>query len=108
MTHIFKYSTMLLPFVLPAFLTACGPSQADYDALHAQNQQLQQQNQQLQQQVATDQAHMGNLRGALAYEVNSDLLFRSGSWELSDDGKTMIGRVAQKLAPTQQLPLVVN
>jgi outer membrane murein-binding lipoprotein Lpp len=54
MTQTFKISTMLLPFIVPAFLTACV-SQSDYDALQAKNQQLQAQNQQLQQEM--QQAH---------------------------------------------------
>jgi chemotaxis protein MotB len=107
MTYILRTSAILLPLIAPAALTACV-SQSDHDAVVAENNQLKSQNQQLQQQVADDKAHIDRLRGAIAYEVNSDLLFRSGSWELSDDGKAVIGRVTQKLAPTQQVPLVVN
>ena len=67
----------------------------------AQNQQLQSQNQQLQAQVE-------RLQHAVAYTVNSDLLFKSGSWEMSDRGKDIIAKLAQKLAPTQQNKLMVS
>ncbi|HUB45556.1 MAG TPA: OmpA family protein [Acetobacteraceae bacterium] len=83
-----------------ALLAGCV-SQADYDALKTQNQQLQQQ-------VAAQQAHITRLQGAIKYTVNSDLLFHSGSWELSADGKDIIAKMAKILAPEQQDKLVVN
>jgi flagellar motor protein MotB len=103
MTHILKYSAILLPLIAPACV-----SQSDHDKLVAENQQLTAQNQQLQQQLAASSAHTERLRGAIAYEVNSDLLFRPGSWELSDDGKAVIGRMGDKLAATHQVPIIVN
>jgi chemotaxis protein MotB len=42
------------------------------------------------------------------YTVNSDLLFPSGGYQLSDAGKETIAKVAQILAPEQQEKLVVN
>jgi chemotaxis protein MotB len=111
MNHILKTSAMLVPLVVPAFLTACV-SQSDYDALHAQNQQLMAQNQQLQSQLQQNQqqasAHIERLRGAIAYEINSDLLFRSGSWELSKEGQDSIANAARRLGPGQTVPLIVN
>src|ERR1700746_3208137 len=97
--------TVLMPLVC----AGCGVSQKDYDALktensqlQSQNTQLQSQNQQLQSQNQQLQANVGRLQHAMAYTVNSDLLFKSGSWEMSDRGKDIIGRLSQKLAPTQQ------
>ena len=92
---------MLLPLVAPLALAACGVSQSDYNALQTQNQQLQQQ-------VAADKAEITRLQGAIAYTVNSDLLFPSGGWQLSDRGKEIISRLAQKLAPSQQNHLYVS
>ncbi|HTU56453.1 MAG TPA: OmpA family protein, partial [Acetobacteraceae bacterium] len=92
---------MLLPLVAPLALAACGVSQSDYDALKTQNQQLQQQ-------VASDKAEITRLQGAIAYTVNSDLLFPSGGWQLSDRGKQIIARLAEKLAPSQQNHLYVS
>ena len=83
------------------FLSACadgggvsGVSQAQYDSVVAQNQQL--------------QAHVRRLQSAVKYTVNSDLLFPSGGYELSDAGKDTIAKVAQILAPQQEERLVVN
>jgi chemotaxis protein MotB len=99
----------------PLVLSGCGVSQKDYDALKTQNQQLQSQtqqlqseNQQLQSQNQQLQAQVERLQHAVAYTLNSDLLFKSGSWEMSDRGKDIIARLSQKLAPTQQNKLMVS
>ena len=109
-----RCSAMLLLLMAPAFLSACV-SQSKYDDLAAQNQQLQTenqqlqtQNQQLQQHVATDQAHIHRLQEAVKYTINSDLLFPSGGWEISADGKDIIAKMAKKLAPEQQDKIMVN
>ena len=101
MTYGLKRSVMLLPFVAPLLLAGCGVSQSDYDALKAQNAQLQQQ-------LDAANAQVARLQGAIKYTVNSDLLFPSGGWQMSDSGKQIIARLAQKLAPTQQNHLFVN
>ena len=51
---------------------------------------------------------VGRLQDAIKFTVNSDLLFRSGSWEMSPQGKELIAKLAPKLAPFQQTKLVVN
>jgi chemotaxis protein MotB len=81
---------------------------SDYEALQSQNQALQSENQQLQQQLAASKEHVGRLQHAMAYTVNSDLLFKSGSWEMTDRGKQIIAQLSQKLAPTQQNKLIVS
>jgi chemotaxis protein MotB len=100
---------------MPLICAGCGVSQKDYDALKTQNQQLQSQNQtlqsqtqQLQSQNQQLQAHVGQLQHAMAYTVNSDLLFKPGSWEMSDRGKDIIAKLTEKLAPTQQNKLMVS
>ena len=67
---------------------------SDYDALKAQNEQL--------------QAQVQRLQYAMAYTVNSDLLFKPGSWEMSERGKDLIAKLSRKLAPTQQDRLTVT
>ena len=62
----------------------------------------------MQQERAADRAQIGRLQAAIQYTVNSDLLFRSGSWEMSPRGQDLIGKLAPKLAPYQQNKLVVN
>ena len=101
MTQGLNRSALLLSLMAPVFLSACadgggvsGVSQAQYDSVVAQNQQL--------------QAHVRRLQSAVKYTVNSDLLFPSGGYELSDAGKETIAKVAQILAPEQQERLVVN
>jgi len=107
MTRTARYFVITGSLLSAVLLGGCV-SQSEYDALKAQNQQLQSQNQQLQQQVADQSAQIKRLQGAIKYTVNSDLLFASGSWQMSDQGKQIIARLASKLAPDQQNHLVVN
>ena len=90
----------LLPLMASVFLSGCV-SQSAYDQLQAQNQQLQQQ-------VAADKAQICRLQGAIKYTVNSDLLFPSGGWQMSDRGKQIIANMATTLAPTQQNKILVS
>ena len=101
MTHMLKRGVLLLPLLATVVLAGCGVSQSQYDALQAQNQQLQQQ-------VAADQQHISRLQSAIKYTVNSDLLFASGSWQISADGKNIMAKLASQLAAYQQDKLVVN
>jgi chemotaxis protein MotB len=84
----------------PLSLAACV-SQSQYDAVTAQNMQLQQQ-------VAADTAHIGRLQNAIKYTVNSDLLFAPGGWQMTTDGKDIIAKMAKMLAPGQEDKLLVN
>jgi chemotaxis protein MotB len=95
-----KGSVMLFALGAPVLLSGCV-WQSQYDEVVAQNQQLRQQ-------VASSQAHVNRLQGAIKYTVNSDLLFPSGSWQMSDDGKDVIAKMAKMLAAQQQDRLVVN
>jgi len=101
MTNCLNRSALLLSLTASVFLSACaddggvsGVSQAQYDSVVAENQQL--------------QAHVKRLQSAVKYTVNSDLLFPSGGYELTEAGKETIAKVAQILAPQQQERLVVN
>ena len=101
-----KRGAMLFSILAPVFLTACASG--ELDALKAQNQQLKEQLATSQQQLETEKAQVDRLRGAIKYTVNSDLLFPSGGWQMSDSGKAVIARLAEKLAPTQQSKILVN
>jgi chemotaxis protein MotB len=107
MTYGLKRGVRLFPLIAPVLLAACV-SQSSYDALQAQNQQLQQQNSALSSQVATQKAQLCRLQGAIKYTVNSDLLFPSGGWQMNDRGKQVISNMAAKLAPTQQNHILVS
>ena len=113
MSHptLFRRS-VLMPLAASAlFLSGCV-WQSEYDALDAQYKQLQSQS--AAQKAADDQkiASLNNqvnrLQGAIKYTVNSDLLFRSGSWEMSKDGQEVIAKIASQLAADQVSHLVVN
>src|SRR5499425_3937187 len=101
-----RCATLLIALAAP-LLTACV-SQSKYDAVVAENQQLQAQNQQLQAQVAAAKSQVGRLQNAIKYTVNSDQLFKSGSWDMSLQGQQIIAKMASQLAPTQVSRLVVN
>lgn len=87
--------------LLSAFVLSGCVWRSDYDA-------LKQQNDQLQQQVDAQAAQIARLQGAIKYTVNSDLLFASGSWEMRPQGKQLIAKFAERLAPTQQNKIIVN
>ncbi|MGC2203522.1 MAG: OmpA family protein [Stellaceae bacterium] len=107
MTYGLKRGVLLLPLMASVLLSGCV-SQSSYNQLQAQNQQLQQQNSALSAQVAADKAQICRLQGAIKYTVNSDLLFPSGGWQMSDRGKQIIANMASKLAPTQQNKVLVS
>jgi chemotaxis protein MotB len=107
MTYGLKRGVLLLPLISPLLLSACV-SQSKYDELRAQYHQAQQQNAGLTAQAAAGKAQICRLQGAIKYTVNSDLLFPSGSWEMSERGKQIIANMAAKLAPTQQNHVLVS
>jgi chemotaxis protein MotB len=107
MTYGLKRGVLMFPLMASVALSACV-SQSTYDALQAQYQQAQQQNGALSAQVAADKAQICRLQGAIRYTVNSDLLFPSGGWQMSDRGKQIIAGFAAKLAPTQQNKILVS
>jgi chemotaxis protein MotB len=80
---------------------------SDYDALKAQNDQLQQQITAQQQELAANKEQVARLQGAIKYTVNSDLLFAPGSWQMRPGAARIIAGFAQKLAPTQQSKILV-
>ncbi len=69
---------------------------SDYDALKAQNEQLHQQVQAQQAQIAASQQHVSRLQGAIAYTVNSDLLFAPGSWQMKPGAERLISQYASR------------
>ncbi|HUW81150.1 MAG TPA: OmpA family protein [Acidocella sp.] len=107
MTISMKRYIIVGPLLSTMVLAGCV-SQSRYDAVQAQNQQLQQQVTAMSAQIADQNAHISRLQGAIAYTVNSDLLFPSGGWKMSTRGQKIISKLAQKLAPTQQNKIVVS
>jgi chemotaxis protein MotB len=107
MTYRFKSVLAVVPSLTALLLGGCV-WQSDYDALQAQNQQLQQQVATQQGQLAAADAQITRLQGAIKYTVNSDLLFAPGGWTMSSRGQQVIAALATKLAPSQQSKIVVN
>jgi chemotaxis protein MotB len=107
MAYNLKRGLLFFSLIAPVVLSSCV-WQSTYDELQAQYQQLQQQNASLTSQVAENKAQICRLQGAIKYTVNSDLLFPSGGWEMSDRGKQIMASFAVKLAPTQQNKILVS
>ena len=93
--------------------------QGQYNALQGQYQQLQQASAAqaakssadiaaLKKEIDAGKVHVSRLQNAIKYTVNSDLLFRSGSWEMSKEGQEIIAKLVPQLAPFQQAKLVVH
>jgi chemotaxis protein MotB len=62
----------------------------------------------LKKELAADKVHVSRLQDAIKYTVNSDLLFRPGSWQMAPQGQEVIAKLAPRLAPFQQSKIVVN
>jgi chemotaxis protein MotB len=107
MTHPSKPALTGAALLFVVTLGGCV-SRSEYDAVVTQNKQLQQQVAAQSAEVASKQQQINRLQGAIKYTVNSDLLFPSGGWQMSDAGKRIIAGFAQKLAPTQENKLLVH
>jgi chemotaxis protein MotB len=94
MNRITSRAWLVAVVVLLLLVVSGCVRKSTYEALEAQNKQL--------------QAQVDRLQNAVAYTANSDLLFKSGSWEMTDRGKDIIAKLSQKLAPTQQNKLMVS
>jgi chemotaxis protein MotB len=114
MVHpILKYRSVFFPLAACAFLlSGCVVWQSDYDALEQQYKQLQAQSAAQKaaddRQIASLNDQVNRLQGAIKYTVNSDLLFPSGSWQMSEAGQQIIAKIASQLAAGQRSKLVVN
>ena len=106
MTRLGRSGSILTSMVAAAVLAGCV-SRSDYDALQAQNQQLQQQTTAQSAEIAANKEQIDRLQGTIKYTVNSDLLLAPGSWKMSAQGQQVTARMAEKLAPTQQNKLLV-
>jgi len=96
-----KYAGTAAALPLAALLLSACVSQSSYDALQSQNQQLQSQNQQLQTQVSA-------LQQQATFVEAGDLLFASGSYQLSGAGKAeLAANIVPKLAALQNAKVVV-
>ena len=95
-----------------ALLMAGCVSQKTYDKSQQKNAELEQQYQELNQsmgaEVADKNMRITRMQDAIKVSVNSELLFPSGGWEMSDGAKTSIAKIAAILAPHQTSKINVN
>jgi chemotaxis protein MotB len=80
-------------------------SQQKYNALDQEYQQLQQQ---MAAETGAQQMQITRLQNAIKVSVNSQLLFPSGGWQMSDQAQQSIAKIAAILAPHQTTTINVN
>jgi chemotaxis protein MotB len=88
-----------------AFLLAGCVSQKKYDALDQEYQQLQQS---MGAEVGTQKMQITRLQNAIKVNVNSELLFPSGGWQMPAQAQQTIAKIAAVLAPQQTTKINVN
>lgn len=95
-----------------ALLLAGCVSQQKYAASQQKNSDLEQEYQQLNQtmgaEVAARNIQISRMQDAIKVTVNSELLFPSGGWEMPDEAKVSIAKIAAILAPHQTMKINVN
>ena len=103
------------PFVCvvgAALLMAGCVSKQTYDESQQKNAELEQQYNELNQamgaEVAGKNMQISRMQDAIKVSVNSELLFPSGGWEMSEGAKTSIAKIAAILAPHQTSKINVN
>ncbi len=87
-------------------------SQQKYDESQQKNAELEQQYDELNKamgaEVAGKNMQISRMQDAIKVSVNSELLFPSGGWEMSEGAKTSIAKIAAILAPHQTSQINVN
>lgn len=93
------------------FAAGCVSQKTHNEALD-RNAQLEKEYQELNQSMSSEvsarDVHIERLQDAIKVSVNSELLFPSGGWEMSDPAKTSIAKIAKVLAPKQKSKIDVN
>jgi chemotaxis protein MotB len=109
----------ILGMAVGALLAAGCASEKQYEKSQEQlaeaqkrDAELEQEYQQLSQAMSADvagkQMQIARLQDAIQVIVNSELLFPSGGWGMSDTAKVMIDRIAAVLAPHQTTKIFVK
>lgn len=87
-------------------------SKQRYEESQQKNTELEQEFQQLNEQMAAElgskEMQISRLQNAIKLSINSQLLFPSGKWDMSESAKQSIAKVAAILAPHQKTKIVVN
>jgi len=93
-----------ITFAALLLLAGCV-SQKKYDALDQEYQQLQQS---MGAEVGAQQMQITRLQNAIKVNVNGELLFPSGGWEMPAQAQQTIAKMAAILAPQQTTTIIVN
>ena len=92
-------------------LSGCVSKQT-YEESQQKNAELEQEYQQLNQQMSAEvgakDVQISRLQNAIKVSINSQLLFPSGRWDMSENAKESIAKGAANLAPHQKTKIVVN
>jgi chemotaxis protein MotB len=95
---------VVMTFTAVLLLAGCV-SQQKYNALDQEYQQLQQS---MGAEVGAQQMQITRLQNAIKVNVNSELLFPSGGWEMPAPAQQTIAKMAAILAPQQTTMIMVN
>jgi chemotaxis protein MotB len=87
-----------------ALLMGCVSKQA-YDDLDQQYREL---DQAMGAEVGAKNVQISRMQEAIRVSINSELLFPSGGWEMSDTAKETIAKIAKTLAPHQTTKINVS
>ena len=113
-------TTMLSAFAVVLALALAGcVSQQKYNEVEQQNQALNQKNATLEEdykslnqsmsaEVSANKMQISRQQDAIKILVNDELLFPSGGWEMTDEAKLTIAKIAAILAPHQTTKILVN
>jgi chemotaxis protein MotB len=95
---------VVVTFTAVLLLAGCV-SQQKYNALDQEYQQLQQS---MGAEVGAKQMQITRLQNAIKVNVNGELLFPSGGWEMPAQAQQTIAKMAAILAPQQTTTIIVN
>ena len=103
--------TCVIGAALVLALPGCVSKQK-YEESQQKNAELEQEYQQLNEQMGAElgskDMQISRLQNAIKLSINSQLLFPSGKWDMSETAKRSIAKVAAILAPHQTTKIVVN
>ncbi len=100
-----KFARRVVMTLTAVLLLAGCVSQQKYNALDQEYQQLQQS---MGAEVGAQKMQITRLQNAIKVNVNGELLFPSGGWEMPAQAQQTIAKMAVILAPQQTTTIIVN
>jgi chemotaxis protein MotB len=106
-------SKMTIACIAAAALALGGcVSQQKYDESEQRNAELEKEYQELNQamgaEVGAKDMQISRMQDAIKVSINSELLFASGGWDMTDKAKESVGKIVSVLAPHQTTTIHVN